>query len=71
MADENRKDENGKDLEDSRLKASPREDNNEWLQGQMGEDHNLSGASTYRTLPDQPDKSADESESGDQGGQKS
>ncbi|HVX41365.1 MAG TPA: hypothetical protein VHB25_17505 [Gemmatimonadaceae bacterium] len=61
MADENRKDQNGEDLDDPRLKANPREDNNEWLQGQMGEDKNVSGASTYRTLPDQPGtKSGDE-----------
>jgi len=32
-----------------------REDNNEWLRDQVGEDHNLSGSSTYRTLPDQPE----------------
>ena len=31
------------------------EDNNEWLRDQVGEDHNLSGSSTYRTLPDQPE----------------
>jgi hypothetical protein len=28
---------------------------NEWLRDQVGEDHNLSGSSTYRTLPDQPE----------------
>jgi hypothetical protein len=40
----------------------PREDqsgdqtkNNEWLRDQVGEDHNLSGSTTYRTLPDQPE----------------
>ncbi len=26
----------------------------EWMRDQVGEDHNLSGSSTYRTLPDQP-----------------
>jgi hypothetical protein len=31
-----------------------REENNEWLRDQVGEDSNLSGSSTYRTLPDQP-----------------
>ncbi|HEY6829778.1 MAG TPA: hypothetical protein VI259_23130 [Gemmatimonadaceae bacterium] len=31
------------------------EENNEWLRDQVGEDHNLSGSSTYRTLPDQPE----------------
>ena len=34
------------------------EDNNEWLRDQVGEDHNLSGSSTYRTLPDQPEGDA-------------
>ena len=28
----------------------------EWLRDQTGEDHNLSGSSTFRTLPDQPTK---------------
>lgn len=63
MAEENRKDQNGENVDDPRLKANPREDNNEWLQGQMGDDHNLSGASTYRTLPDQPDTKSDEDDS--------
>lgn len=26
----------------------------EWLRDQVGEDHNLSGSTTFRTLPDQP-----------------
>lgn len=30
------------------------EDDNEWLRDDVGEDRNLSGSSTYRTLPDQP-----------------
>lgn len=34
------------------------EGNNEWLRDQVGEDHNLSGSSTYRTLPDQPEGDA-------------
>jgi hypothetical protein len=34
------------------------EENNEWLRDQVGEDHNLSGSSTYRTLPDQPEGDA-------------
>ena len=29
-------------------------DNSEWLRDQVGEDRNLSGSSTFRTLPDQP-----------------
>jgi hypothetical protein len=37
-----------------------RGDNNEWLQDQIGEDHNLSGSDTYRTLPDQPDADAED-----------
>ncbi len=39
-------------------------DNSEWLRDQTGEDHNLSGSSTYRTLPDQPDSDTDSDESG-------
>jgi hypothetical protein len=30
----------------------------EWLRDQVGEDHNLSGSSTFRTLPDQPGSSS-------------
>ena len=37
-----------------------RGDNNEWLQDQIGEDHNLSGSDTYRTLPDQPEQDAED-----------
>ena len=59
------RDENNPDL--SRRDGSGRSDggqsgsqgdrnNSEWLRDQVGEDHNLSGSSTYRTLPDQPDK---------------
>ena len=43
-------------------------DNSEWLRDQVGEDHNLSGSSTYRTLPDQPDSDSDsDSDSEDRG----
>lgn len=35
-------------------------DSNEWLQDQIGEDHNLSGSDTYRTLPDQPAPDAED-----------
>jgi hypothetical protein len=35
-------------------------DNSEWLRDQVGEDHNLSGSSTYRTLPDQPEGESSE-----------
>ena len=34
--------------------------NNEWVRDQVGEDHNLSGSSTYRTLPDQPEPGTDD-----------
>lgn len=30
------------------------ESDNEWLRDDVGEDRNLSGSSTFRTLPDQP-----------------
>lgn len=60
MADTNKKQENergdraGDDqLPDSRFSPEHEKDN-EWLRDQVGEDHNLSGSSTYRTLPDQP-----------------
>jgi hypothetical protein len=38
---------------------------NEWLRDQVGEDHNLSGSSTYWTLPDQPAEKKDDSDSQD------
>jgi hypothetical protein len=34
------------------------ENDNEWLRDDVGEDRNLSGSSTYRTLPDQPEGDA-------------
>lgn len=40
-------------------KLSTSRENSEWLRDQTGEDHNLSGSSTYRTLPDQPDGKTD------------
>lgn len=45
---------NADQLSDSRFSPDHEKDN-EWLRDQVGEDHNLSGSSTYRTLPDQPD----------------
>jgi hypothetical protein len=45
--------------------ANRREENSEWLRDQTGEDHNLSGSSTYRTLPDQPDKNKKSGDSND------
>lgn len=60
MADTNRDQENqrgdragGDKPSDSRFSPEHEKDN-EWLRDQVGEDHNLSGSSTYRTLPDQP-----------------
>ncbi|HEV8214300.1 MAG TPA: hypothetical protein VGP95_00650 [Gemmatimonadaceae bacterium] len=50
--------------QDSNRNPSPKtdrkqnENDNEWLRDQVGEDHNLSGSSTYRTLPDQPEGDA-------------
>ncbi len=59
MADPNKKHTDGlgdqSDAERERLKGDPRESDNEWLRDQVGDDNNLSGSSTYRTLPDQPD----------------
>ena len=34
------------------------ENDNEWLRDDVGEDRNLSGSSTFRTLPDQPEDDA-------------
>ena len=50
-------------------KAAPKqnEDNNEWLRDQVGEDHNLSGSSTYRTLPDQPEGEGEEKDAKTEG----
>ena len=44
----------GEKLSDSRFSPEHEKDN-EWLRDQVGEDHNLSGSSTFRTLPDQPE----------------
>ena len=41
-----------------------RDKNGEWLRDQVGEDHNLSGSSTYRTLPDQPEGEQDDQDPG-------
>ena len=61
MADTNRSQEdqrgdraNGEQQSDPRFSPEHQNDN-EWLRDQVGEDHNLSGSSTYHTLPDQPD----------------
>jgi hypothetical protein len=67
MADDNRNDEQG-----IGAAGTPREkpsgdqgQNSEWLRDQTGEDHNLSGSSTYRTLPDQPEGDQPDLDSGD------
>ena len=61
MADTNRDRENERGdrasddkLSDSRFSPEHEKDN-EWLRDQVGEDHNLSGSSTFHTLPDQPE----------------
>lgn len=60
MADEKRNDSNDAANPRSDQDRSGTErgdkDNSEWLRDQVGEDHNLSGSSTYRTLPDQPEE---------------
>ena len=68
MADQDRKtgDQNI-DIPDHKIPAGDKgNDNSEWLRDQTGEDHNLSGSSTYRTLPDQPENGQnDESDQND------
>jgi hypothetical protein len=60
MADQSDKNTDGlgaePDADREELEGDAREENNEWLRDQVGEDHNLSGSSTFRTLPDQPDQ---------------
>lgn len=63
MADQDKRQRDDDTLSDSdrdKLKGDPHEENNEWLRDQVGEDHNLSGSSTYRTLPDQPEEDQSE-----------
>jgi hypothetical protein len=43
-------------LGDARFDPEHQKDN-EWLRDQVGEDRNLSGSSTFHTLPDQPKES--------------
>jgi len=67
VADEKRTD----DQDVSAAGKQPRQDesndrgNSEWLRDQVGEDHNLSGSSTYRTLPDQPEGDQPDQDPGD------
>lgn len=53
------------DRQQAKDKAKNDEQKSEWLIGQMGEDDNLSGSSTYRTLPDQPKEGRDDSDARD------
>ena len=46
---------------DSERSGKGKDGDNEWLRDQVGEDHNLSGSSTYRTLPDQPESNTNDS----------
>jgi hypothetical protein len=67
VADEKR---NDQDLSavDKRLGEEQSRDQSgksEWVRDQVGEDHNLSGSSTYRTLPDQPEGDQPDLDSGD------
>ena len=65
--DENNPDLGGRDSgrsDRSQSGSQSDRDNSEWLRDQTGEDHNLSGSSTYRTLPDQPDSDSDDDEGG-------
>jgi hypothetical protein len=50
----------GKSRSDSERISKGKDGDGEWLRDQVGEDHNLSGSSTYRTLPDQPESSSDD-----------
>jgi hypothetical protein len=45
--------------------TSDKTEKSEWLRDQVGEDHNLSGSSTYRTLPDQPEGDQPDLDPGD------
>lgn len=67
MADEKRSDQDldavDKRLREEQTKEQP--DKSEWLRDQVGEDHNLSGSSTYRTLPDQPEGDEPDENPGD------
>jgi len=68
MADQNPKsrDDQNVDIPDHKIPAGDKgNDNSEWLRDQTGEDHNLSGSSTYRTLPDQPENDRESSQQSD------
>ena len=68
VADEKRNDDQGMDAAGKQPRegqSGDNSDNNEWLRDQVGEDHNLSGSSTYRTLPDQPEGDQPDQDPGD------
>jgi hypothetical protein len=67
VADEKRNDQD-LDAVDKRLgeeQTRDKSDKSEWVRDQVGEDHNLSGSSTFRTLPDQPEGDQPDLDSGD------
>jgi hypothetical protein len=67
VADEKRNDQD-LDAVDKRLGEEQTRDQSgksEWVRDQVGEDHNLSGSSTYRTLPDQPEGDQPDLDSGE------
>lgn len=68
MADETRNDDQGMGAAGKKPRdgqSDNQSENNEWLRDQVGEDHNLSGSSTFRTLPDQPEGDQPDTDSGD------
>jgi len=69
MADENRDRSNEMDAEGTEKREEKsggrRDENGEWIRDQVGEDRNLSGSSTYRTLPDQPEGEQSDQDSGE------
>lgn len=68
MADEKRTGDQDLDAVDKRLREEQMRDQpekGEWLRDQVGEDHNLSGSTTYRTLPDQPEGDQPDEDAGD------
>ncbi len=73
MADQDRNNGDQKvDIPDHKIPAGDKgNDNSEWLRDQTGEDHNLSGSSTYRTLPDQPENDRETSQQSDGEGDQS
>jgi len=69
MADQrsDKKDDNASRTDGSRSDEAmhERDKGGEWLRDQVGEDHNLSGSSTFRTLPDQPGTGSKKSDNDD------